>query len=48
MHVMERAHEVLGYLLKEVQMLELKHEIQSKAHNDIDAQQRDYFLRQHI
>lgn len=45
---MERAQKVLGYLLKEVQMLELKHEIQSKAHSDIDAQQRDYFLRQQI
>lgn len=45
---MDRAQKVLSYLLKEVQMLELKHEIQSKASNDIDAQQRDYFLRQQI
>ena len=45
---MERAQKVLAYLLREVQMLELKHEIQNKAHNDIDAQQRDYFLRQQI
>jgi ATP-dependent Lon protease len=45
---LERSHKVLGYLLREVQMLELKHEIQSKAHSDIDAQQRDYFLRQQI
>jgi len=45
---MERAQKVLGHLLKEVQMLELKYEIQNKAHNDIDAQQRDYFLRQQI
>jgi len=45
---LDRSHKVLGYLLREVQMLELKHEIQSKAHSDIDAQQRDYFLRQQI
>jgi ATP-dependent Lon protease len=45
---MERAQKVLSFLLREVQMLELKHEIQSKASNDIDAQQRDYFLRQQI
>lgn len=45
---LERAHKVLAFLMKELQMLELKHEIQNKAHNDIDAQQRDYFLRQQI
>jgi ATP-dependent Lon protease len=45
---MDRAQRVLTFLMREVQMLELKHEIQSKAHNDIDAQQRDYFLRQQI
>ena len=45
---MERAQKVLAFLLKDLQMLELKHEIQSKAHMDIDAQQRDYFLRQQI
>jgi ATP-dependent Lon protease len=45
---MDRAQKVLAHLLKELQMLELKHEIQSKAHLDIDAQQRDYFLRQQI
>jgi len=45
---MDRAQKVLAYMLREVQMLELKHEIQSKAHLDMDAQQRDYFLRQQI
>ena len=45
---LERAQKVLAFLMKELQMLELKHEIQNKAHNDIDAQQRDYFLRQQI
>lgn len=44
----ERAQKLLQYLLKDLQMLELKREIQSKAHNDIDQQQRDYFLRQQL
>lgn len=44
----ERAQQLLEYLLKDIQMLELKREIQSKAHNDIDQQQRDYFLRQQL
>jgi len=35
-------------MLKEVQMLEIKKEIHSKVHSDIDAQQRDYFLRQQM
>lgn len=45
---LDRAQKVLSFLLKDLQMLELKHEIQSKAHMDMDAQQRDYFLRQQI
>ncbi len=44
----ERATKLLQHLMKEVQMLELKQEIQSKVHSDIDAQQRDYFLRQQM
>lgn len=39
---------LLQYMLREVEMLELKREIQSKASSDIDQQQRDYFLRQQI
>src|SRR5690606_19090374 len=39
---------LLQLLLREIEMLELKREIQSKASSDIDAQQRDYFLRQQI
>src|SRR6185436_13372276 len=35
-------------MLKEIQMLEIKNEIQKKVHTDIDQQQRDYFLRQQI
>lgn len=44
----ERATKLLQYLMREVQMLELKHEIQNKVHSDIDQQQRDYFLRQQM
>lgn len=44
----ERATKLLQYLMKEMQMLELKSEIQSKVHSDIDQQQRDYFLRQQM
>lgn len=44
----ERATKLLQYMMKEMQMLELKSEIQSKVHSDIDQQQRDYFLRQQM
>ncbi|WP_421977434.1 endopeptidase La [Roseivirga seohaensis] len=44
----ERATALLQYMLKEVQLLELKHEIHSRVHSDIDQQQRDYFLRQQM
>lgn len=44
----ERAEKLLGYMFKEIQMLELKQEINSKAHTELDQQQRDYFLRQQI
>jgi ATP-dependent Lon protease len=39
---------LLELLLKEVQMLEMKREIQTKVHTEIDQQQREYFLRQQI
>ncbi len=42
----DRGTLLLQFMLKEVQMLEIKHEIQKKVHTDIDQQQRDYFLRQ--
>jgi ATP-dependent Lon protease len=44
----QRATKLLEYMLKEIQMLELKQEIQSKVHSDIDQQQRDFYLRQQI
>lgn len=47
-NLIERATLLLQHMLKEIQMLEIKHEIQKKVHTDIDQQQRDYFLRQQI
>lgn len=43
-----RGEQLLQFMLKDLQMLELKQEIQEKVHTDIDQQQRDYFLRQQI
>jgi ATP-dependent Lon protease len=45
---LRRATLLLEYMMKDIQMLELKREIQNKVHTDIDQQQRDYFLRQQI
>ena len=39
---------LLKYMTREIEMLELKQEIQNKVHSDIDQQQRDYYLRQQI
>ncbi len=43
-----RATNVLEYLSKELQMLELKNQIQNKVRVDIDKQQREYFLNQQL
>lgn len=45
---MKRATLLLEHMLKEIQLLELKHDIQKKVHTDIDQQQRDYYLRQQL
>ena len=44
----KRAEKLLQLMMKDLQMLELKKEIQKKVHTDIDQQQRDYFLRQQM
>jgi ATP-dependent Lon protease len=44
----ERAQKVLFALTKELQMLELKNQIQNKVKVDLDKQQRDYFLHQQL
>ncbi|WP_407428277.1 endopeptidase La [Arcticibacter sp.] len=44
----ERATMVLEHLTIDLQMLELKNQIQSKVRTDLDKQQRDYFLNQQL
>ncbi|MCS6916193.1 MAG: endopeptidase La [Chitinophagales bacterium] len=44
----ERAQKILSLLEAEVQMLDLKHEIQNKVRSDIEKQQKDYFLQQQL
>ncbi len=43
-----QAHKLLEFMLKEIDLLELKREIQNRASSDIDQQQRDYYIRQQI
>lgn len=45
---LEQATSLLEHMMKDIQLLELKREIQSKASSDIDQQQRDYYIRQQI
>ena len=47
-NLQERATLLLAHLTKELQMLELKNQIQSKVKTDIDKQQREYFLHQQM
>ncbi len=47
-NVHERAMKLLEILVAEVQMLELKHDIQSKVKSDMDQQQREYMLHQQM
>jgi ATP-dependent Lon protease len=47
-NISDRGTLLLQFMLKDIQMLELKNEIQKRVHTDIDQQQRDYFLRQQI
>ncbi|MFT5725207.1 MAG: ATP-dependent Lon protease [Bacteroidia bacterium] len=44
----QKAEDVLEHLTKELQMLELKSQIQSKVKVDLDKQQKEYFLNQQI
>lgn len=44
----ERANRVLEQLTVELQLLELKNQIQNKVKFDLDKQQRDYFLNQQL
>lgn len=44
----ERGIQAISYLVREVQMLELKHDIQKKVKTDIDKQQREFLLNQQM
>ncbi len=44
----KRANSVLRHLTTELQMLEMKNEIQSKVKTEFDQQQREYFLHQQM
>ena len=44
----KRAQSVLRHLTSELQMLEMKNEIQSKVKTEFDQQQREYFLHQQM
>lgn len=46
--IKKRGISLLEYLVKEVQMLELKNDIQSKVKLDIDQQQREFMLHQQM
>lgn len=43
-----RGNKVLEHMSKDLQMLQLKNQIQTKVKGDLDKQQRDYFLQQQI
>lgn len=43
-----QATKLLELMMKDIQLLEMKREIQSKASSEIDQQQRDYYIRQQI
>lgn len=47
-NLQERALATLKYMNIEFQKLELKNDIQSKVRNDMDQQQREYFLHQQM
>ena len=46
--LVERANLVLTFLTSEIQVLDLKNQIQSKVKVDLDKQQRDYLLNQQL
>jgi len=43
-----RAEKLLEYMHRDIELLEIKRQIQNKVNSDIDQQQRDYYLRQQI
>ncbi|MBK8922003.1 MAG: endopeptidase La [Saprospirales bacterium] len=47
-HLKDKANRILQYMDAELQLLELKDQIEAKVRNDIEKQQRDYFLSQQL
>ena len=47
-NISERALLCLKYINLEYQKLELKNDIQSRVRNDLDQQQREYYLHQQM
>ncbi|WP_443938302.1 endopeptidase La [Pedobacter sp. MW01-1-1] len=47
-NLQDRAKKVMELLMLELQILELRNQIQSKVRTDLDKQQRDYFLNQQL
>lgn len=47
-HSIEQGTKLLELMMKDIEYLQLKRDIQSKASSDIDQQQRDYYIRQQI
>lgn len=46
--VLQKANMLISHMSKELQMLQLKSDIQSRVRTDIDKQQREYFLHQQM
>ncbi|MGB0984011.1 MAG: endopeptidase La, partial [Saprospiraceae bacterium] len=46
--LIEKAKLIMGYMNNELQLLELRDQIESKVRGDLDKQQRDYFLNQQL
>ncbi len=44
----DRGIQAISFLVKEVQMMELKHDIQKKVKTDMDRQQREFMLNQQM
>ncbi len=47
-HLKDKANRILIHMDAELQLLELKDQIEAKVRNDIEKQQRDYFLSQQL
>jgi ATP-dependent Lon protease len=46
--IYQQANEVMSYLVRELQAIEVKNQIQNKVKSDLDKQQRDYILHQQM